>query len=58
MNTMRAETIYWLDKHEWGLGLGLTLKAPIRQLPIHSKTATTQTTSSKHTCYKNTTGNG
>ena len=27
---MRAEAVAWLDEHEWDLGI--TLKAPIRQL--------------------------
>jgi len=56
MNMMRAEAIEWLDENLWDLGI--TLKAPIRQLPVYSKPATTQTSSTKHTRYKDTAGIG
>ena len=31
MNTMRAEAIAWLDKHEWDLGITLTFKVDVTE---------------------------
>ena len=31
MNTMRAEAIDWLDKHEWDLGITLTFKHDVSE---------------------------